>query len=153
MADTSVHREAEAWIVNNAIPKLCDQPLRKRVLKLTWGGSFEFDGVSDDGKTVVCVSTSASHTATGKLAVGKIQKIRADTLYLLNAVNVELRILVFTDKSMMEYFQHESQIGRFPPSSVVELRFTPLPSSLTKRLTQANRLASIEVSPKARERF
>lgn len=148
MADTRVHREAEAWIVGDAIQKIYGRPFSKRRLKLVWGGSFEFDGVSADGKIVVCVSTSASRTASKGLAVGKIQKIKADALYLFNALNTEFLVMVFTDRGMMEYFQNESRVGRFPTNAEIELRFVPLPQALSERLRQATRLASTEVSPK-----
>ena len=134
--------------MRNAIQKIYGQPFSKRKLRLAWGGLFEFDGVSTDGKIVVCVSTSISRTASGGQAVGKIQKIRADTLYLLNVLDAELRVLAFTDRGMMEYFQSESRAGRFPPNSEVELRFVPLPKSLSERLHEATQRASIEVSPR-----
>ncbi|MBI2088056.1 MAG: hypothetical protein HYT78_04845, partial [Deltaproteobacteria bacterium] len=104
MADTSIQREAEAWVVHEALPAIYGQPFSKGRMPLIWGGSFEFDAVSNDRTIVACVSTSAARTAGSKLAVGKIQKIRADTLYLLNPANIERRVLVFTEETMMRHF-------------------------------------------------
>ena len=127
MADTSVQREVEAWIVRNELPRLYAQPFAKRELTLAWGGVFEFDAVSENGRTAVCISTSPSRTASGNLAVGKIQKIKADTLYLLNAKSLEARVLMFTEKSMLEHFNKERRAGRFPSEPLLVLRFVELP--------------------------
>jgi len=114
MADTSIQREAEGWVVREALPAVYHQAFSKGAVPLVWGGAFEFDAVSHDRTTVACVSTSVARTAGNKLAVGKIQKIKADTLYLLNAANVNRRVLVFTHESMLRHFEKERKAGRFP---------------------------------------
>lgn len=149
MADTTVQRKAETWVVREELPKIYGQPFSKEAVKLAWGGSFEFDAVSADRKTVACVSTSCSRTASGGLAYGKLNKIRADALYLLNAQGVERRLLVFTDKDMTKYFDQQRTRGRFPPDSLIEMLFIQLPDSLAAELNQARQVASAEVSPRA----
>ncbi len=69
MADTSVNHEAERWIVTHGLPeRFGGQQFKPGKLKLSWGGSFAFDAVSEDQAIVVAVSTSAARTVTGKSA-------------------------------------------------------------------------------------
>jgi hypothetical protein len=147
MANTSVQREAEVWVVRKTLPDIYGQVFSKARLPLAWGGSFEFDAVSADRRVVACVSTSGSRTSGGKLAVGKVLKIKADTLYLLNAIDVQRRVLVFTDRTMLEHFEKERRSGRFPPAAEIELRFAELPNDIAARLFEARAVASAEVSP------
>jgi hypothetical protein len=147
MADTSVQREAESWVVGKRLPEMYGQAFSKARLPLAWGGSFEFDAVSANRRIVACVSTSGSRTSGGKLAVGKVLKIKADTLYLLSANDVQRRVLVFTDRTMLEHFEKERRSGRFPPTAEIELRFAELPNDLAARLLAARAVASAEVSP------
>jgi hypothetical protein len=143
MADSRIQHEAEQWVVDQALPAMFGQPFAKRRLKLEWGGVFEFDGVSEDQRIVTCVSTSAGRTASGKNPSGKIVKIKADTLYLL-AATAERRLLVFTERLMMNMFEREQASGRFPPS--IELVLISLPEELQARLDVTRALASSEVS-------
>ncbi len=152
MADTTVQRKAEAWIVEHELPRLYGQPFAERGMRLQWGGSFKFDAVSVDGKTIACVSTSCCYTATGRRGVGKFNKLRADALYLLHAVDVERCVMVFTDQGMLEHFAKEQRAGRFPPEKLIELRLAMLPDALAAELRVATGLASAEVSPRRDER-
>jgi hypothetical protein len=149
MADTSIQRKAEEWIVENELPRLFGQRFSKRRLMLQWGGLFEVDAVSEDGKTAVCVSTSCYRTAGGNQATAKFQKIRADALYLLHVEGVEQRVLAFTDQGMVQQFEKARSAGRFPPADVIELRLVSLPECLETQLRAATCAASAEVSPHA----
>ena len=144
MADSRVQHEVEDWIVRNALPAQFGQSFSKRRWGLEWGGFFEFDGVSEDGTIVACVSTSVGATASGKNPSGKILKIKADTLYLM-AARADMRLLVFTDSSMMNRIQREQDAGRFPGS--VELLLVHLPDDLEAKLNLARAAASREVTP------
>jgi len=148
MADSKVQGKVEAWIVRNVLPAIYGQPFRKATMRLTWGGTFEFDAVSADGKIVGCVSTACCLTAGGRQAIGKYHKIRADVLFLLNAEAAERRILIFTDKQMEAHFERERTRGRFPPPSVIEMRTVEIPDELAAELRKAAAIASIEVSPR-----
>jgi hypothetical protein len=118
-------------------------------VQLTWGGEFEFDAVSADGAVVVCVSTSCCKTASGRNAIGKYHKLKADALYLLHAVDAQRRGMVFTDAGMLAHFEKERSRGRFPPATVIELVAAKLPDDLACELREATRSASVEVSPRA----
>ncbi len=149
MADTSVQLKIESWIVENELPGCFPQlSFTKRKLPLVWGGEFEFDAVDDKRHIAACISTGSRWTSGGKSAVGKITKIKADTLYLLNAKDVETRMLVFTDKEMCDYFNKEQQKGRFPSENELKLRFVDLPEKLASSLRVAQKKASDEVAPR-----
>jgi hypothetical protein len=149
MADTTVQRQVETWIVCEALPDLYGQPFAKRRLPLVRGGAFEFDAVSNDGQIAVCISTSQCLTAGGKLGIGKQHKIRADVLYLLHA-SVQRRVLVFTDAAMLAHFEKARIAGRFPPADELEMVCVQLPDALAARLCVARASASDDVSPLAR---
>jgi hypothetical protein len=147
VADTRAQGIVEAWVVAHLLPTQFRQSFTKRGIPLAWGGSFEFDAVSEDGKTIVCVSTSCCRTATGKSASGKYNKIRSDALYLLNAIGGQRRILAFTDRSMFDHFTGEQERGRFPAPAEIELVYVEIPAALAAALLEATQLASAEVSP------
>jgi hypothetical protein len=150
MADTQVQLQAESWVVTNELPRMFSQVFSKAKLKLSWGGEFEFDAVSDDSRIVACVSTSCCRTAGGRPAVGKYHKIRSDVLYLINAIGPTRRVLVFTDPEMVKHFEAESSHGRFPPADQIELRLAELSEELREALGKARKDASDEVSPERR---
>lgn len=147
MADTSVQGKVERWIVENDLPRsFGGRVFSKRRGQLTWGGQFEFDAVSADGDIVACVSTSCCKTASGRSAIGKYHKLKADALYLLHAVDAKRRAMVFTDAGMLAHFEKERARGRVPPAAAIELILAKLPDHLACELREATRSASVEVS-------
>jgi hypothetical protein len=106
---------------------------------------FEFDAVSPDGRIVGAVSTSAARTATGKGAAAKYQKLKTDALYLLHVQEIERRLMVFTELPMLQYFEKQRAIGRFPPE--IELWHIELPPDIHALVSKSRRVASIETSP------
>jgi hypothetical protein len=150
MADTTVHGRVERWIVANELPRLCGGQFSKGRVSLTWGGVFECDAVSSDSGTVACISTSCCRTATGRQAIGKFHKLKADAFYLLHTSGTRRRILAFTDRGMLHHFENERTRGRFPPQSEIELLLVNLPQDLAEELRLATSVASSEVSPRSR---
>jgi hypothetical protein len=144
VADTRVQVEVERWVREHWLPQAYGQPFRQRQLTLSSGGKFVFDAVSDDGRVVVTVSTSGAKTATGRHGAGKLQKIRADALFLLLSAARE-PALVFTERDMFELCQREAQKGRLPAGFKIIL--AQIPVDLQKRLQQARLTSSREVSP------
>jgi len=148
MADTRAQNRIEEWIVDVELPRLVGQEFSKKKVPLSWGGSFEVDATSTDGRIVACVSTSQHRTAGGRAGIGKIQKIRSDALFLLHIAGAKRRLLIFTDPDMYRHFSQEQQHGRFPPSGDVELLIVQLPDDLSATLDAARLTASQEVSPR-----
>lgn len=148
MANTTAQADVERWIVAEALPKaLGGVQFTKRKVSLTWGGAFECDAVSDDGTIAACISTSSCKTATGRQAIGKFHKIKADALYLLHLAGPQRRVLVFTDSGMLAHFERERARQRFPRGEEIELLWIAVPSPLADALRTAARAASAEVSP------
>lgn len=149
MANTNIQGRVERWVVQYELSRAFEgRTFAKQRLALTWGGEFEFDAVSTDGEIVACISTSCCRTASGRNAIGKFHKLKADALYLLHTVGAPRRVMVFTDAGMLAHFERERSRGRFPPASEIALVMVSLPDELASELREATRLASFEVSPR-----
>jgi hypothetical protein len=144
MADTRVQLEAEDWVTREWMAKAFGQRFHRDRVSLRSGGVFDFDAVSDDGRLIAAISTSSATTSAGKLAVGKLQKIRADMLFLLLA-RADRRILVLTESDMFQLCLKEKEGGRVPPE--IEFAHAELPAALSARLSEAKKSASEEVRP------
>lgn len=145
MAISRSQLEVEEWIRSIELSRLYGQPFHHGALRLISGGIFNFDAISEDGCIVANISTSDAKTAQGKHASGKIQKIRADMLFLLMAP-ADRRLIVLTERDMFDFWEKEKRSGRVP----VEIEFLriELPGYLSIRLNEARRIASEEVSPR-----
>ena len=148
MADSSVQMVVEDWIRREWLPKAYGQEFRTELLKLIPGGYFNFDAVSADNCIVANISTSSAKTARGKHASGKIQKIRADILFLLMAP-ADKRLIVLTERDMFDFWEAEKRNGRVPLE--IEFVLIELPVDLSKLLIETRRIASDEVSPHNRK--
>jgi len=145
MANTRVQLEAEDWVTREWLPKMFGQPFHRDRVSLRSGGVFDFDAVSPDRKVIAAISTSSASTSGGKLAVGKLQKIRSDMLFLLLA-NAERRLVVLTERDMYELCLKEREGGRVPEE--IEFAHAELPACLKDKLSKAKELASEEVRPR-----
>lgn len=144
MADTRVQREVEDWIRREWMPAQFGQAFHRDRIALSPGGVFEFDAVSQDRQVIASISTSGAVTASGKNAVGKQTKIRADMYFLLLGVTAR-RIVVLTEKDMFEWCENERQAGRVPHS--IEVRLADIPQALRRELQASRAVASREVTP------
>ena len=97
---------------------------------------------------VACVSTSCCRPATGRNAIGKFHKLKADAFYLLHAAKAQRRAMFFTDADMRDHFERERSLDRFPPGLAIDLVLVKLPDVLAVELREATRSASLEVSPR-----
>ncbi len=131
MADTRCQLECEDWVRLNWLPKRYDQPFHRERVELSSGGVFDFDAVSADRSIVATISTSGAKTASGKHAVGKLLKLRADMLFLLLA-NAPRSLVVLTERDMYDLCLKERQGGRMPQS--IEFVHAKLPKDLAERL-------------------
>ena len=146
MADTRAQKKAEGWVLTEFLPSMYGVPFANRKVLLNWGGKFDFDAVSKDGRIVGNISTSSATTAGAKQATAKIQKIKCDTLYLLYAQGASERLLIFTESDMQRHFEKEVKNGRFPKG--VKLIHAPLPAPLQREIEVARKVASDETSPR-----
>ncbi len=135
--------EAEVWIRDRWLPRRYGQLFTKKKLMLRPGGEFEFDGVSDDGRIAVAISTNGGITTGGKKASSKMHKLRSDALFLLMA-NAQERVIVIADKRMFDICSQEKKRGRLPTE--IEIERAELPPEMQTRLLAAQRTASDEMS-------
>ncbi len=145
MAHTGVQLEVEDWVRREWLPREFGQRFSRERLMLAPGGVFDFDAVSEDRKIVASISTSAAHTASGKLAVGKLTKIRSDMLFLLMVPACGRRLMVLTDETMLQQLQKEKSSGHVPTS--IEFMHAKIPPALEQRLVASQEAASREVTP------
>jgi hypothetical protein len=150
MADTSAQHNAEKWVAAHFFPeRLKGTSFSGRKLTLKWGGQFAFDAVSEDGKIVGLISTSAALTVSGKAAMAKFQKLKADALYLLNVIGAEQLLMIFTEDSMSKHFEKEKKSGRFPPEII--FMHALLPEEIHALVLASRQIASAETSPQGAE--
>ncbi len=147
MAQSKVQNNVENWIVAAGLPQVYGQEFKKDKVRLKWGGLFEVDAISEDKSIACCISTSSALTASGKGAIGKRYKIKADSLMMLSLSDVRRKVLVFTEKDMLEFFLKERQSGRFAENDEIELLHIEIPKDLRKALARAKRIAAAEVTP------
>jgi hypothetical protein len=145
MADTTFHVTVENWVREKWMADKLGQPFMKRCVRLLSGGAFEFDGVSADGSTVACISTSPHKTSSGRNGMGKFFKLRSDMLYLVMADGVTRRLLVLTERCMYEACLRERKNGRLPLD--VEFLLAELPADLREMLARSRERAPLEVRP------
>jgi len=141
MADTRVQLEVEDWVRQSWMPKHFGVNFYRDRVKLRSGGMFDFDAVTTDKSIVATISTSGAKTSGGKLAVGKMMKIRSDMLFL-TMVDAKRRIVVLTERDMYEQCLKEAQGGRVPQE--IEFVFAPLLEDMNARLIAARQSCSTE---------
>ncbi|WAC05326.1 MAG: hypothetical protein OS112_01470 [Methanoregula sp.] len=144
MADTTVQREVERWIRKYWMPDHFKEDFETKKLKLSSGGDFKFDAVNKENTIVANISTSSAVTARGKRAIGKLHKIRADLYFLLLLQNVKRKLLIFTEKDMVQYWENEKLNGRMPQD--IEIHHAVLTEDIQVKLNTAKKVASDEVS-------
>lgn len=144
MADTRAQIEAEDWVRQVWMLKHLGKEFFRERVKLSSGGVFDFDAVTQDRTIVATISTSGSRTASGKHAVGKVMKIRSD-LYFLLLADAERRLCVLTERDMYDWCLQEVKLGRVPRS--IEFMHVDLPADLRNKLAASRAVASREVSP------
>jgi hypothetical protein len=106
---------------------------------------FDFDAVGADGTMIGTISTSSAKTSGGKLAVGKLMKIRSDMLFLLLAAP-KRAVMVLTERDMYDLCEKEKEAGRAPRN--IEFYHAALPADLAAKLKVAKQVSSDEVSPR-----
>lgn len=146
MADTRCQNECEAWVRAKWLPASYGQPFSEKRVRLTSGGEFKFDAVSEDGSLVVSISTSRAVTSGGKRGVGKLMKLRGDMLFHSMAVG-RRQIMVLTESCMFDACLAEQAKGRVPRG--IEFVHVKLPEDLSARLAVSRDRSSLEVQPRA----
>lgn len=145
MADSSPQLAVAEWINREWLPHHLGEAFFRAKVGLVSGGEHSFASVNADKSAVGTICTSASVTSSGKTAVGKVTKVRADLYYLLMA-QTKRRFVVFIDPGMDAFFREERRKGQIP-SDIGFMLADGIPEELMTRLRAAQRSASDEVSP------
>lgn len=145
MADTSVQGEVARFICESVLPAHYGQPFSRERIGLSSGGDHSFAAVSADRRIVGTICTGAASTAGGKLAVGKLNKVRAD-LYFLLLAEADQKFIVAVQPVMRGLLIAERDQYKRIPSSI-EIVEAELPPELSGRLRRSQDEASVEVSP------
>ncbi|MGB8369178.1 MAG: hypothetical protein ACLPYZ_15105 [Limisphaerales bacterium] len=141
MADSKIQAQAEKWIRETWLPKHFNWSFHKGQLRLSSGGLFEFDAVSDDQKLIASISTNGGITAAGRKATPKLNKVRSDILFLL-LCEANRRLVLLTDKAMFDLCEQERINGRMPLQ--VEFIHATLPPDLEEQCKAARQIAAQE---------
>jgi hypothetical protein len=129
------HRlEAEDYIRKEALPKIYGQKFRRERMKLSTGGYYDFDAVSDDEQILCCISTSVGETGGGNSAISKLFKMKAELLSMLLAGQKKM-VMAFSNKQMAGLLQNEQDQGRIPLE--VEIHVVSLPENMLSGLNEA----------------
>lgn len=143
MADTRVQLEVEDWVRREWMTKRLGLRFSRERVRLSSGGYFDADAVSEDFKIVAAISTSSARTSGGKNAVGKMLKIRSDMYFLLLS-DAQRRLVVLTEADMHAQCQKEAAGGRVPKT--IEFLHADIPSELKERLVASRGIASGEIT-------
>ena len=146
MADTRVQLEVEEWIRAEWLPEHLGHPFDRERVSLTSGGEHSFAAVSRDRRTVATISTGKATTAGGKLGVGKLNKLRADMLFL-TMVDADRKLVILTEADMHELCLREVEAGRVPQG--IDFVHAAVPLQLRERLDAAREASSREVTPRS----
>lgn len=147
MADTTVQKEVAEHICDLVLPKHFSQPFARERVQLSTGGSHSFAAVSADRRVVGTICTGSASTADGKLAVAKLNLVRADLYFLLLAEG-EQKFVVAVQPVMAQLLRAERDEYRRIPADF-EIIEAEVPKALRARLARAQDEASAEVSPTA----
>ena len=100
-----------------------------------------FDGVSKDKKTVLSISTSSGYSKTGKVPVGKINKVYL-YCYMMNLTKADRKIIAFTNEEFHKIISKEKEKGLMPG---IELLYIELTDELKQVVDVVSRAASDEM--------
>ena len=114
-------------------------------MPLVTGGDHSFAAVSADRRIVGTITTAAAAGPAGKLAVGKLNKVRAD-LYFLLLAEADKKFLVDVQPIMHQFLiAEQAEYKRIPAD--VEIIHADLPTELADLLRAAQQAASAEMLP------
>jgi len=151
MADTRFRHAIEACIRETFLRGEYRQPFEKRQLRLCAGGRFEFDAVSQDGSVAATISTASARVRDSRrIAVGSINKIRSDMLFLM-LCEARTKLVVLTEADMMDFWTAERGRGRVPRQ--IDFKLAPLPKTMRTELDTKKAEASYEIERRPTKRL
>lgn len=144
MADTSAQKRAAEWVRTSFLKDKFGQLFRQKTCNLNTGGKIEFSAVSNDDRIYGFISTSTPLVPNGSVGRGKLSKVRADALFLSMIAGDVQRLLVYTDREMMNLVTGEISAGRLPQD--IAVLHAQLPDSLQAEVASSRKKASEELA-------
>lgn len=109
MANTSaLTKEIYPYVLKEVSRKLGVNLKKKKLSIGNPAREKKFDGVSEDGDTVVYISTSNGYSKSGKLPVGKINAIYM-CCFMMNLTSAKRKILVFTSEEFYRIIEEKTK--------------------------------------------
>lgn len=143
MANTSYYKTHVEPYVRGELQRLHARTFSSQVLRLSPGGTHEFDAVAEDGSVIASIKSLSGNTSGGKRPAGKYAACLAE-LYFLTLVKAPRRMLVLTTPSLHTMFARYMQ-GRLHPGLEIEL--IVVPPEIQAEIDRIKDIASGEVSP------
>ena len=103
---------------------------------------FEFDGVSADGKTGVCISASSSYKT------GQMRKYFMEATLLNRVRSFKRRIMVFTNQNSWDGFKNQCD-GMVDLKKIEPLICSKLPVEMSKEIKRIYKISADEVRGKS----
>lgn len=146
MADTSFLRyTVEPW-VRDRLTERYDVGFESRRLRLSPGGTREFDAVSRDLSVVASIKAHSGLTSGGRNPSAKISSALLE-VYFLSLIESHRRLLILTNPDFYEIFTRRTN-GQVPDFISVEL--ISLPPTMQIAVDQVTSRASREMDGKYR---
>ncbi len=142
MANTNYYKTHVEPYVRAELERRHGVRFESKILRLTTGGTHEFDAVALDGSIVASIKSLSGKTASGKRPAAKYSTCLAE-LYFLSLVESPRRILVLTTPDWHTMFTKYIE-NRLAPGLEIEL--IHLPSEIQQEVDRVKGLASNEVS-------
>lgn len=143
MADTRYYKTHVEPYVREQLQAIHGIPFRSRVLRLTTGGTHEFDAVSEDGSIVASIKSLSAKTKRGKRPAAKYSTCLAE-LYFLSLVDAPKRMLVLTTPEWHTMFERYIKDRLAPGLTIELLRLSP---EVQQEVDRCRDVASNEVTP------
>ena len=113
-----------------------------KAVRLSDGGLFNCDAVSDDGTILASICTNAGKTSSGRNATPKLMKVRSDILFMLRAPAAR-RLIVTTCDDMHALCEQQRRIGRMPCE--IEFHLADIEVEMRLRLRQEHTVGAAEM--------
>jgi hypothetical protein len=138
---TALIKEIYPYVLKEVVLKTTIKLSQKKLRIGDGDREKRFDGVSDDGETILSIFTSSGYSKSGKSPTGKINALYA-CCYMMNLTKATRKILAFTNYEFMEIIQQKA-CGFLPG---FELIYIELPEDLKEITEDVQRIASIEMN-------
>lgn len=147
MANTNkIKTEIEPAVRNWLKTQIGDDTLEERPMIFPSGGSYKFDAVSRDGRTVAAILCNRAKTRTGRENTGGVRKALAEVEHLKLLPGGISKMMVFTEPDFSNLVQRRA--SRF---GIADITFLVCPLPPDKKILLNNILDEASQEQRAAE--